>query len=71
MHKISPAYFSKVCGTTGLVIFLIKDALEYAGILIQEKKNIPARLYKNYTYLNQLIDSKTSKLENLLNTIYY
>ena len=31
--KILPNYFSKICGTTGLLLFLIKDALEYCGVI--------------------------------------
>ena len=47
--KISPQFFSKVCGTTGLIIFLIRDALEYTGIII-DKKTLPGRLYRLYKY---------------------
>jgi hypothetical protein len=66
INKISPAYFSKICGTTGLIIFLIKDALEYAGILIQDKKNIPARLVRNIQYQLDLGEQKVRRLENIL-----
>lgn len=62
---MSPAYFSKICGTTGLIIFLIKDALEYAGIIIQEKKNIPARLHSNLIYILKLLNERESKLDSL------
>lgn len=69
ISKISPAYFSKICGTTGLIIFMIKDALEYSGV-IQEKKVIPARVYKNYLYNTEIITEKLNRLKNLLNNIY-
>ena len=32
--------FSKICPTTGLLFFLIKEALEYCGVLINEKKHL-------------------------------
>ena len=35
--KITPTFYSKTCGTTGLIIFLVKDAMEYAGIIIDKK----------------------------------
>ncbi len=47
--KMSPSYFSKICATTGFLTFLIKDALEYAGVII-EKKTDPSRVYKNMIY---------------------
>jgi len=47
--KITPSFYSKVCGTTGLIIFLIRDALEYTGIII-DKKTLPSKLYRLYTY---------------------
>jgi hypothetical protein len=50
LAKISPSYFSKICGTTGLLIFLVKDALEYAGVIIDPKRSLPARILKNLTY---------------------
>lgn len=37
-EKLKPGYFSKICGTTGLFIFLIKDALEYCGVILSTKK---------------------------------
>ena len=62
--KITPAYFSKICGTTGLIIFLIKDALEYAAILI-DKKTSPARLYKNYLYCFEVLQSRIERLKKI------
>ena len=61
-QKITPNYFSKMCGTTGLFIFLIKDALEYSGILI-DKKTPPARLYKNYMYTLEILSEKLERLK--------
>ena len=40
--QLKPANFTKICGTTGLVVFLIKDTLEYCGVLLSLKKNVPS-----------------------------
>ncbi len=44
---ITPNYYSKTCATTGLFIFILKDALEYIGIL-SDKKTHPSLLYRLY-----------------------
>ena len=66
-NKISPSYYSKICGTTGLIVFILKDALEYCGIIINEKKTPIKRIYENLfrekENLNKLIQIK----ENLQN----
>ena len=54
--KINPNYFSKICGTTGLLIFLIKDTLEYCGVIINEKKTQPARIIDNLMYYKNSIE---------------
>ena len=62
--KFNPASFSKINGTTGLVIFIIKDALEYAGILVSNKtpKN---RIYDNLMYYKNLIEPLTNFIDFL------
>ena len=32
LNKLAPQYFSKMCGTTGLFVFIIKDILDFVGI---------------------------------------
>jgi hypothetical protein len=64
VSKINPNYFSKLCGTTGLFIFFIKDALEYAGIIV-DKKTSTNRLFKNYTYSNEILQSKLDRLKKI------
>ena len=51
--KISPNYYSKVCGTTGLVVFIVKDALEFCGVIVNEKKTPIKSLY-NLKKMEQL-----------------
>lgn len=58
---ITPTYYSKKCPTTGLFVFLIKDFLEYAGI-IPPKKKVIARLYKNLLYRVTHIQEQINKL---------
>ena len=55
--KINPNYFSKICGTTGLLIFLIKDTLEYCGVIVNEKKTQPSRILDNLMYYKKTIDN--------------
>ena len=55
--KFIPNTFTKVSGTTGLLFFLIKDCLEYCGVLINDKKTQPSRIYDNLNYYKNIIDS--------------
>ena len=45
---INPKYYSKTCATTGLFLFILKDTLEYIGILSHNKTHpsLLNRLYK-------------------------
>jgi hypothetical protein len=67
--KMTPNYFSKMCGTTGLFIFLIKDALEYSGILI-DKKTPVSRLNKNYMYNFEILQNKIERLKKIQSTYF-
>ncbi len=59
--KLTANYFTKICGTTGLFIFVLKDILEYAGI-IMEKKSPPARLYSLAQYACEYYGKAVLKL---------
>ena len=61
--NFTTAHFSKVNGTTGLLMFIIRDALEYAGIIVT-KRTPKSRIYNNLVYYKNLI-------ENLSNFIDY
>ena len=63
--RIKPTVFSKICQTTGLVIFLIKDSLEYIGIINNPKKNIPSLLLKYLEYIGDI----QNKIENYINNL--
>ena len=62
--KIKPSVVSKICQTTGLIIFMIKDTLEYVGI-IDSKKSIPAFKLKVLEYIGEL----QTKIENYIENI--
>ena len=64
-NEIKPTNYSKICGTTGLVIFLIKDALEYCGIIQNDKKNIPSIIYKYLEYLEKI----ENKVDNYIDML--
>ena len=54
--KISPSYYTKICGTTSLIVFILKDALEYCGILINERKTPIKRIYENLIREKEIIN---------------
>ena len=62
--KIKPSVVSKICQTTGLIIFMIKDTLEYVGI-IDSKKSVPAFKLKVLEYIGEL----QTKIENYIDNI--
>ncbi len=55
---ISPNYYSKSCATSGLIIFILKDILEYLG-LISDKRTIPSQLLK----LNKILYNKSIEIQ--------
>ena len=60
-NELTPVYYSKLCPTTGLFDFVVKDALEYIGIL-EDKKSPPGKIQRK---LNYLIEENKKKLESL------
>jgi hypothetical protein len=60
--NINPSFMGKICGTTGLISFVIKDALEYSGI-IEDKKTPPLKIKKNYEYQKEIIDNIEKYIE--------
>lgn len=67
-YKITPNYYSKLCGTTGLLVFFIKDVLEYFGIIIDRKSNAK-RVLKTFsdliTYLTELKSRGITSIDKL------
>ena len=54
--KIVPAFYTKKCPTTGLIVFFIKDSLEYCGVFCSDKKTPPLRILNNLLYMKSLSD---------------
>ena len=63
VSKLTPNYYTKICGTSGLMVFIIKDIMEWVGIIYDKKAN-PPKVYdlcvyscsyytKNLNYLNE------------------
>ena len=68
-EKIKPSTFSTVCGTTGLVAFLIKDCLEYCGIMVSTKKNVPYLCLKYLEYIEEMQNKLKDYIEYINNLI--
>lgn len=66
--KYNPLDYSNICGTSGLFAFLIKDILEYTGILIDKKKTPPIRIKKNLEFYKQKYEG-VNKFVEIINKI--
>lgn len=55
IEKLKPKYWSAICPTTGFFSFIIKDAVEYTGI-VEDKKTQPRRIKANYLYAKSLFE---------------
>ena len=64
--NFTTAHFSKVNGTTGLLMFIIRDALEYAGIIVT-KRTPKSRIYNNLVYYKNLIENLNNFIDYLAN----
>ena len=60
-NKIVPNYFSSICGTTGLFVFIIKDVLEFLGFSQKIKKKENA--YWTYMDIFESINEKINLLK--------
>lgn len=58
LNKLTPSYFSKICGTTGLVVFFIQDVLEHLGISTNKTKRT-----KGYLIYKGIVDVLEKKIE--------
>ena len=65
---ITPSYFSKLCPTTGLFIFLVKESFEYCGALIDRKTSI-ARQFKNFNYNLDFVKGNIEKVTKILSVL--
>ena len=65
IYKIIPAYFSKICGTTGLFVFFIKDILDFLGF--SNDKKFKNNSYWSFSEIINCIDSKINVINQYLN----
>lgn len=64
-QKIIPSYFSKLCGTTGLIVFFIKDVLDYIGISNDKKSKSQSNIA--YKVIINLLEVKIDKISHMGN----
>jgi len=62
--NFTSSHFSKINGPTGLVSFIVLDALEYTGIIVT-KKTPKSRIYNNLVYYKNLIENLTNFIDYL------
>ena len=62
-NNILNGYYEKLCKTTGLIIPLIKESLEYCGIIIPDLNNISGKILDNLQYNKKMI----TKLDSIIN----
>jgi hypothetical protein len=68
VENMKKSYYDNICETTALFLFLIKDALEYCGIIENIEKSIPGIKYRNLLYLlkiEQRVDKYISYIQSL------
>lgn len=68
LSKMTAPSYTKICPTTGLVFFFIKDALEYSGIIVDKKTpliKIMNLLEYNLESLSVKFDTLKGKLDKL------
>jgi hypothetical protein len=63
--KMNPSYFSKICTTTSLFSFLLKDAFEYSGLIFIEKKSQLSIVYNKYLYFIETFEIKLTQLNKI------
>ena len=66
--KISPGFFSKKCGTTGLFTFFVKDVLDSYGLLIEEGK-MNNEIYWTYVKVKDILKGYLTHIEMVVNKL--
>ena len=64
-EKMKNKYYSERDGGTGLFVFLIKDALEFSGLIENEKKSCPKIMLNYYDYVQNLNDKIVKYINKL------
>ena len=66
--KISPGFFSKKCGTTGLFTFFVKDVLDSYGLLIEEGK-MNNEMYWTYVKVKDILKGYLTHIEMIFSKL--
>jgi hypothetical protein len=61
--KMNPNYYAKVCSTTGLFVFFVKEPLEYYGLIIEKKTNIKNALM-TFSSIEEHLDNIQKKVNH-------
>ena len=54
--KLKPTIFEDICKTTGLIAFIIKDALEYSGLIPNDNKMMPKIVINYLIYVKEILN---------------
>jgi hypothetical protein len=66
-EDIIPSNYTKICSSTGLLIFLIRELMEYCGIIIDPKKTQISRIYNNLKFYKNLEDTLSGFIQSIEN----
>ena len=66
--KISPGFFSKKCGTTGLFTFFVKDVLDSYGLLVEDRK-MNNKMYWTYVKVKDVLKCYLTHIEMVINKL--
>ena len=66
-EEIIPSNYTKICSSTGLLIFLIRELMEYCGIIIDPKKTQISRIYNNLKFYKNLEDTLSGFIQSIEN----
>ena len=69
MNKINPNFYSRICGTTGLIVFFIKDVIDYLGFTF-DKKTPLINIVTNMGIILEEIEIRNKRLEYILETYF-
>ena len=64
-EKLKPKFYSQICATTGLIIFLVKDILEFLGFNNNNNKYSPSIILANLEFIEKM----NAKIPNYLKTL--
>ena len=63
--KLKPLIYENICKTTGLVVFIVKDSLEYCGVIKNDKKTMPNIVLDYLKYLKHIIEKAKNYIDML------